>query len=154
MNFNQNGWGTTFFNFVLGGGNKFYERTVFWKKMCYVVVFTTILQLFRLLINYVAVCKLYSNILNINVYLYKLCFIYSFNFPFCKWLILMWNHFARSAKNFFRVGFGHIFQVFFCTFFNTLYPKFLDKTLNSVIFNARNLTFYTEIDLWQEKTKY
>ena len=32
------------------------------KKMCYVVVFTTILQLFRLLINYVAVCKTHSEV--------------------------------------------------------------------------------------------
>ena len=102
--------------------------TVLKKKLCYVVVFTTILQ-FRPLINYVGVCKLYTNILNINVYLDKSCFIFSFHFQFCKRTIVMWNHFARSVKNFFRVCFGHIFQVFFALFFNTLYPKFLDKTL-------------------------
>ena len=50
-------------NFTHNGGQPFFY------------LFTTIFKLFRLLINYVAVCKLYTYILSIYVYLYNTLFI-------------------------------------------------------------------------------
>ena len=66
--------GDNILSLCLGGGvTNFTKGHCFEKKLCYVVVLTTIFQ-FRLLINYVAVCKLYTTILSINMYLYESVF--------------------------------------------------------------------------------
>ena len=47
------------------------------KKLCCAYVLSPILQLFLLLICYIAVCKLYTSLLSIIVYFYKSLFVYS-----------------------------------------------------------------------------
>ena len=77
MNFTHNGgttlyhlvWGVTNFTqaiFEVGGGTPFPEKF----SRC-ARIFPPILQFFPHLINYVAVCKHYTTILSIIVYLYK-----------------------------------------------------------------------------------